>query len=173
MQKKKQEVRDSSIEEMDRLIKTIRSANPLIQEKELAVQLGYGKGYFSECRSRNFAPDKLLKSLRTQILALQNTNKQEPTPGAKEEPFDNLTALIRNNTKLSDAIYDAVQMLKKRDEQLEQINASLAMVQPNMIALTAKIQEGQREVLAEMTKKLDSIAAGMPRSSKSLHHEQP
>jgi hypothetical protein len=89
----------------------------------------------------------------------------QPVQEAQPEP-DHLT-------KLADAAYlgqknveRMIAMLEEKEKALADIKASLAMVQPNMIALTEKIREGQRDHAQRLAAKIDELAAGIVRSNK-------
>lgn len=164
MQKNQPSGKHDSIDEMDRLIKSIKEGDRNIQEKELAVRLGYAKGYFSECRSRNFAPNKLLNSLRAQAGSLQNTNKEPP-----QERDNNWHKIAEANLINAKSIAEMVAMLKQRDELLSSMQANLNQIPTDMVALTAKVMEGQRE-LAEQ---IGALASGTSGSKKTSPSEKP
>lgn len=166
MQHSAQPVRHSSIEEMDSLILSIRQAKNGMAEKHLAEEMGYKAGYFSQCRSRNTAPDKLLQRLRAEAKGLQNANNPGPAPPPATK---DMTAI----DKLADSVHRMVLLLEDKEKEkkaLEAIQANLGQLTPDMIALTARVQQDLSSHREGLDAKLDLLLMhlSVPRNNAAL-----
>lgn len=69
-----------NIEELEKLILQITSSTGLTSN-EIAVDMGYNKGYISQIKSRNDIPDKFVNALKNKYLPEENN---QPNPGFHE-----------------------------------------------------------------------------------------
>lgn len=109
MQQKPPVVEENLIDEMERLIVSIKKRENNIQDKDLAKRLGYRPGYISECRSKNKVSEKFVNILKNHLQSLENASQQTtdnlPTIGkdGKNITVDDLRDLMSSNKTLADA----------------------------------------------------------------------
>ena len=103
--------RKYSIEDLNKLINSIKSAENLTEE-DIAVKLGYNYQYISQIRARGFVPDKFMEALKREfakskhldikdgnVARMSDNDFVQPSTG---QLLDTINLLIRQNDKLAD-----------------------------------------------------------------------
>ena len=142
---------------------------------DLAAVTGISAGriykWYDEKRPANpKAPDA---SILKEWLESYKSSNPISTPRMNLEP----TADAGNWSKIADAnllaqknIAAMMAMLKERDEAIRQVNANLMQMPKEMLALTAKILEGQGGILSSVNRLAEKIEGGISHSKKTVPH---
>src|SRR5690348_15057721 len=107
MQMKPPNVEENSIEEMEYLIKSIKSVKKLTDE-EIALDLKYNDKYIAQTRSRKEVSPKFIDRLKDYLIRLQNAKNVEGSelhePPEIYTSNDDLKKLIDANWMLAQSI---------------------------------------------------------------------
>lgn len=144
-------VDDDSINELNQLLLLIKTQKEYSRDEQLALELGYNEGYFSQVRSRGKAPKKLLDTLRLYSESLPNAKLGKHSPNElyatdMQDTRGVINQLTQSNGHLSKSIYNY--------SEAARMQAEAAKLQAEN---TAAIVEQNRQLMQILTSRLAMI----------------
>jgi hypothetical protein len=164
MQQTMPKIEEYSIEEMERLIESIKRKTEL-NEEEIAKTLKYNQGYISQTRSRGKVSVKFVQALQSLLnTGLQNANiVQEP-----QAQYGTVHNLTESNRMLAESVQKMVNVVFDKLPLLDLINSNLGKIPDSMSLLTdlsLKNQEAMTgkilEQFADLKKRISSAESSV------------
>lgn len=143
--KVKPDNREFSMDDLDRLIYSIKMATAL-NEGEIALRLGYNEGYLAQVKSRGVIPGKLIKALEREFRDDLPKAKSQSTNIAKSNNASMLNeSQASYNEKTPDDVPGLLKLLVQREREINESQAERIRL------LEEKVQAETRLIQVEAT----------------------
>jgi hypothetical protein len=138
------EQKEHSIKEFNALIESIKRAT-LLNDNEIALRLGYNKGFIAQTRSRGNVSDKVMKSLRLEFQnELQNVMSRDVANRKEvEKEMPDIAGIQKGIHEMTLTMLSQVRSQQQTSEHLAMMEARLIEIEKKLSDLLGRPQHGK------------------------------